>query len=217
MSHRSGVLTQPPQSGCSARVYTLRPTEGFPHRLPLQQAYTSAGVLPPTLADIPCRNFTALELLAELNAIIGIHVDMTNSMQAYMEGCAVLNMNFGTVYGYLRPLWGMPSHVFQNILDARLHPTFHGPRTAPGPKRIWDLYSNRVLYCPHLIPRHPLEQRHHGANSSPDIPHSFWAVSHSWVTVDERHAIYTPINDYQWPVPIPKTTTLDHKIGRAHV
>ena len=84
---------------------------------------------------------------SELSAIISIQVNVTNSMQAYLESCAVLNMNFGTaVYGYLRPLWGMPPHALQNILDARLHPTFHGQRTAPGPKIILDLYINQVLY-----------------------------------------------------------------------
>lgn len=73
------------------------------------------------------------------------------------------------------------------------------------PRRVWDLYSNRVLPFSAL----PLGCAS-GANYHPsDIPSNFWAVSHSWQDPDNRVDVLTSINNKDWPVPIPKGTTLD--------
>ncbi|GJE88345.1 HET-like protein [Phanerochaete sordida] len=67
------------------------------------------------------------------------------------------------------------------------------------PRRVWDLYSNRVL------PYHVLPHAHPG-----HIPGNIWTVSHSWVDEAARDLVWTPINGHEWPVPIPRETTLEH-------
>ncbi|KAG7440190.1 uncharacterized protein BT62DRAFT_635828 [Guyanagaster necrorhizus] len=57
---------------------------------------------------------------------------------------------------------------------------------------IWDLYSNWVVSW-WVVRQWP------------------WEISDSWMNEeDHRKDVSTPINGYQWPVPIPKDTTLDH-------
>ncbi len=58
------------------------------------------------------------------------------------------------------------------------------------PRRLWDLYSNRVV--PWWV-----------ACTWP------WAISHAWVEEKDRMAVQTPINGYEWPVPIPNDSNLD--------
>ena len=70
------------------------------------------------------------------------------------------------------------------------------------PRRVWDLFSNRIL------PFHAIRK---SSQSNPsDILDNLWRVSHSWVDVSERHDVQTRINGGRWPVPLPRSTTLDH-------
>ncbi|PBK62233.1 hypothetical protein ARMSODRAFT_842343, partial [Armillaria solidipes] len=58
------------------------------------------------------------------------------------------------------------------------------------PRRVWDLYANRVV--PYWVARkHP------------------WGISHAWVDDGDRMNVMTPINGYEWPVPMPKDASLD--------
>ncbi|KAK0184102.1 hypothetical protein F5146DRAFT_938937, partial [Armillaria mellea] len=67
------------------------------------------------------------------------------------------------------------------------------------PRRVWDLYSNRVV--PWWV-----------ACQNP------WAISHSWMDETSRKSVLTPVNGYQWPVPIPKDTNMDHiRIEMLHL
>ncbi|PBK90069.1 hypothetical protein ARMGADRAFT_969351 [Armillaria gallica] len=67
------------------------------------------------------------------------------------------------------------------------------------PRCVWDLYSNRVV--PYQIMRDSATDR-----SKRTMP---WPISHAWMDEKDRVDIWTPINKYQWPVPIPKDTSLD--------
>ncbi len=58
------------------------------------------------------------------------------------------------------------------------------------PRRVWDLYSNRVV--PQSITK---------TRSS--------AISHAWVDAKDRVDVMTSINGHEWPVPIPKDADLD--------
>ncbi|KAJ3555295.1 hypothetical protein NM688_g2660 [Phlebia brevispora] len=65
------------------------------------------------------------------------------------------------------------------------------------PRRIWDLYSNRV------IPMCAVKE------SSLEHCGGIWAISHSWVKVKRRRNVDTPINGHEWLVPLPDDITLD--------
>ncbi|EJD37187.1 hypothetical protein AURDEDRAFT_73485, partial [Auricularia subglabra TFB-10046 SS5] len=58
------------------------------------------------------------------------------------------------------------------------------------PRRVWDLWSNRVV--PYDVA------------GKVDA-----AVSHSWMAPARRQLVRTSINGYKWPVPIPDDTTLE--------
>ncbi|PBK63562.1 hypothetical protein ARMSODRAFT_860509, partial [Armillaria solidipes] len=64
------------------------------------------------------------------------------------------------------------------------------------PRRVWDLEANRVV--PYWVAR---KYR----NGFLDL----WEISHAWMDDKERVDVMTPINGYEWPVPIPKDANLD--------
>lgn len=72
-------------------------------------------------------------------------------------------------------------------------------RSVP-PRRVWDLYSNRVIPLSAL----PSSERRD------TMPENVWAVSHSWVEVEDRVEVFTKINGGRWPVPIPHDTNLSN-------
>ena len=52
--------------------------------------------------------------------------------------------------------------------------------------------------------------------SPSNIPSKLWAVSHAWMAEENRQSVETIINNFEWPVPIPRDTTLEHvRIGEA--
>ncbi len=58
------------------------------------------------------------------------------------------------------------------------------------PRCVWDLYSNWVVpwWVAHQYP---------------------WAISHGWMDEKDRMYEATPINGYEWPVPMPRDADLD--------
>ncbi|KAK0482885.1 hypothetical protein EDD18DRAFT_1084611 [Armillaria luteobubalina] len=58
------------------------------------------------------------------------------------------------------------------------------------PRHVWDLHANQVV--PYWV-----------ASEYP------WAISHVWVDDNEIKREMTPINGYEWPVPMPKDADLD--------
>ncbi len=63
------------------------------------------------------------------------------------------------------------------------------------PRRVWDLYSNRV------VPWWAKDAERPWGYGRP--------ISHAWVDEQDRMDVWTPINRKEWPVPIPKDASLD--------
>ncbi|PBK58933.1 hypothetical protein ARMSODRAFT_967318 [Armillaria solidipes] len=126
-----------------------------------------------------------------------------NSILDFYEG---QNCDFGTAYAHFHTFnycnWAIElsglckeekgdQKMRQNALgDGRI------TRRKVPPHRMWDLEANRVV--PYWVAR----KDKHG------VCH-IWAISHAWMDVKERGDVMTPINGYEWPVPIPKDTNLD--------
>ncbi|PBK81268.1 hypothetical protein ARMGADRAFT_1068618 [Armillaria gallica] len=111
------------------------------------------------------------------------------------------NYDFGTAYALLRPVWGTenPSSIQDelrrregNDRERRQNALVGNRIVYPhlGPRRIWDLYSNRVV--PSWI------------TYKKQTP-----ISHAWVDEKDRVDVRTPINGKEWPVPIPKDVDLN--------
>ncbi|GJE97513.1 hypothetical protein PsYK624_137340 [Phanerochaete sordida] len=118
-------------------------------------------------------------------------------------------MDFGQAYGHLRIIQKGNLLGFLTMLEVRrqedeamrqyaTQPTSIDDAAIP-PRRVWDLYSNRVL------PFYAINEE-----SVQAIAVNLWTVSHSWVINDARQLLWTPINSREWPVPIPRDTTLEH-------
>ncbi|PBK99602.1 hypothetical protein ARMGADRAFT_511057 [Armillaria gallica] len=174
--------------------------------VPKQRAYTSREpVISSSLADTPCSSLGIQGLLDLLNTTLATSYTLdASSLSFVLEDCIAQEYDFGTAYGRLREAWCNRTVTdIQMVLrkreagdiDWRRH-ALDGDRIVNPrimPRRVWDLYSNRVVpwwSCGisiwHLRP-----------------------ISHAWVDEVDRDDVWTPINGCEWPVPIPKGANLD--------
>ncbi|KAK0504506.1 hypothetical protein EDD18DRAFT_505505 [Armillaria luteobubalina] len=172
--------------------------------VPLQRIYTGKKpIIPSSLANIPCTTLGLHGLLERLNATLCTSYTLDNpSLASLLEACIVKKYDFGTAYGSLRTAWyteswsQIPYRLREcEEKDREMRQTaLHGGRIVEPwiyPRRVWDLYSNRVV--PIWI-------------TGTDYPAP---ISHAWVDEYERNDEWTPINGRDWPVPIPKDTNLE--------
>ncbi|PBK77599.1 hypothetical protein ARMSODRAFT_1012743 [Armillaria solidipes] len=177
--------------------------------VPNQRAYTSEKpVISSFLADIPCSSLGIRWLLNLLNRTLGTSYTLdTLSLLSVLKDCIAQNYDFGTAYGRLRSAWcnehrciiqlKLWEHEAKDIKRRRkavkgsriVDPNMH-------PRRVWDLYSNRV------VPWWSCRVNFRRNNEARPI-------SHAWVDEVDRVDVWTPINGYEWPVPIPKGANLD--------
>ncbi|KAH6913590.1 hypothetical protein BKA70DRAFT_725922 [Coprinopsis sp. MPI-PUGE-AT-0042] len=181
-------------------------------QVPLQIQYKNARrLLTESEADSPCSSFNGIQgLLDRLNEVLGTnHIldaeagEEKGGLLDALQQCIDEQWDLGTAYGYLEPRWWDGGRELKTTMDslkrvdmetrASAIDSRSGRITRPwlAPRRVWDLHCNRVL--PQWImgmERHP------------------WAVSHSWMYPDMRQDVWTTINGNEWPVPIPKDTSL---------
>ncbi len=180
--------------------------------VPKQRAYTGRKpVISSSLADTPCSSLGIQGLLDLLNTTLGTSYTLDSpSLSFILKDCIAENYDFGTAYGRLRSVWRDDITDIQmklRELEAgdinQRRNTLDGSRIVvahTGPRRTWDLYSNRVVpwWSCRLRDCPPVKYRE---RPSP--------ISHAWVDEVDRVDILTPINGHEWPVPIPKGANLD--------
>ncbi|KZV75943.1 hypothetical protein PENSPDRAFT_570598, partial [Peniophora sp. CONT] len=157
-------------------------------------------------------------LLTTLNEIFGTHYSFQSlpALEPIMLYCTRQAYDFGLVYGLLRPWWSsipdFPSLLSHFELLKRVDREHRESAIAGGlvnerlmrPRRVWDLYSNRVL--PFWAINVQWDESGVAVlNRSREIQ----AVSHAWVSPEQRASVYTRINSYEWLVPIPEDIDLD--------
>ena len=203
-------------TGRGRNTYTIRPLHDSP--VPLQRIHRGPGAIPDDVADLPLNGFDSLrDVLRELNSIFGTAYAMDSpGISECLDFVASSCTDLGVAYGVLRSWW---FHDFRDVLRemTRLKNEDGARRTRASkgtclldvylpPRRVWDLFSNRVL--PYHAIRNALDVR--GTDAAPQPPATVWCVSHSWVAQEHRQNVMTTINERQWPVPIPRDTTLAH-------
>ncbi len=179
-----------------------------------QRSYTgNRRVISSALADIRCADLGIDGLLEKLNATLDtsytlgsriLHFLGIVQLRSILKPYVARNDDFGTVYAHLRHYWHHydvstmrrelrireeeDREMRRNVLvDGRIT-----NRTVP-PRLVWDLYANRVV--PYWVVG--------------TIPCKIWGISHAWVDRNDRMNMMTPINGYEWPVPMPKDANLD--------
>ncbi|KAK0470239.1 uncharacterized protein EV420DRAFT_1215455, partial [Desarmillaria tabescens] len=143
-------------------------------------------VISSPLADTPCATLGIQGLLDRLNTTLGTSHTLTRSLSSLLKDCISKNYDFGVAYGRLRQLWY--TRDWSNIRD-----TFRELEEEDWEMRQKALVGNQIVE-PHLPPRRTtgLGQYH----------------MRGW-DEEDRVDVWTPINGYGWPVPIPKDTNLN--------
>ncbi|PBK62717.1 hypothetical protein ARMSODRAFT_943097 [Armillaria solidipes] len=172
--------------------------------VPRQRSYTGRKpVISSSLADTPCASLSVAVLLDQLNTTLGTPYTLKNSsLSSILESCISSDYDFGAAYGRLRPIWYSAKwSTIQNELRTREEKDQKMRREAlvgdrivnPNmpPRRVWDLYSNRVVPQWIVSDKRP------------------WAISYAWMDPEHRKQVDTPINAHEWPVPIHKNGSLD--------
>ncbi len=152
-----------------------------------------------SLANVPCVTLGVQVLLNLLNATLGTSYTLnTPFLSSVLEDCISSNYDFGTAYGRLRRVWHT-STIQEKLSTYEAQDQEEREEAVVGnqivnpqlpPRRVWDLYSNRVV--PWWWSR--------DADGWPR------PISHAWM--DDRVDVWTPINGHEWPVPIPKDASL---------
>ncbi|KAK0461581.1 hypothetical protein IW261DRAFT_1576710 [Armillaria novae-zelandiae] len=179
--------------------------------VPLQRIYTGRKpVIPSILAGTPCATLGAQGLLDHLNSTLGTSYRLHNVfLTSLLAECMTNEYDLGMAYGCLRQIWyiGDWSRAREVLWrwsgedqkerrEALVGNRIVNPRLQP--RRVWDLYSNRVVPW-WLLPIDSVDN-----NRTWPRP-----ISHSWMDEQDRTAVWTPINEYEWPVPIPKDADLN--------
>ncbi len=181
--------------------------------VPLQRAYIgSAPVITSHLSDTPCATLGVQGLLHQLNTTLGTsHSLDTPSLSSLLEDCITNDYDFGMAYGCLRRIWYTHdwSTVRTEVCRWEKEDQEMRRRAIVGnqivdlnlpPRRVWDLCSNRVV---------PLWSTGISITTAEHWNLIFRPISHAWMDGKDRADVSTPINGYEWPVPIPKDTNLN--------
>ncbi len=184
----------------SAFTETGQPEPSIP--VPKQKSYTDRNpIISSCLANTPCTSLGVEGILEKLNIILGTSYTLEmRSLYSLLEAYIIKDYDFGTAFSYLRPFWYNDLTDIEDTLQTReawdrqmredvLVNNKVISRWLP-PRRVWDLFSNRVVPW-WVASRHP------------------WAISHAWMKEEDRVDAHTPINGYEWPVPMPRDANLD--------
>ena len=181
--------------------------------------------LTPEQASTPCTDYTPKKLLDTLNLYTGkshairSHERLEETLTTACDG--LKPCDFGTIYSWYRlgaagEIWG--TDLWRSLWEPRYRADAailttdkdDGQQYIPNPPeadplRLWDLYSHRVITYRWF------------KNSDWSVSNwvryteyaDYWAISHSWVSAHDRVNLTTPVNQEQYPVPIPEGVTLE--------
>ncbi|KAK0231843.1 hypothetical protein EDD85DRAFT_889355, partial [Armillaria nabsnona] len=160
------------------------------------------SVISSCVANTPCAQLGLDGFLSKLNTTLETSYTWnTPSLSSLLGDCIIKDYDFGTAYGLLRPFWYDLTAIEDNLCTGKKKDQDMRQRALVGnrivgtqitPRRVWDLYSNRVMPCWVMKDKQ-------------------WPkpISHAWVDERDRIDVWTPINGHRWPVPIPNDTKLD--------
>ncbi|KAF8417281.1 hypothetical protein EV426DRAFT_623803 [Tirmania nivea] len=188
----------------------------------------------PEIADQPCQDLTVEKIEELFLTLIGPPPNAEFKYRDFANYVRARKMDLGSAYAYVRCLYSVLSKCCQEhkgawSLDAirkkakvyrkereRLVQNIpiglgHLPKQIITdsknvlPRRLWDLYAGRVVHTVNLIHSRCKDC---GDDDKPSLTVDFWAISHSWT--NDMSAVYSPVNQYSWKVPLPEGITLEH-------
>jgi hypothetical protein len=195
--------------------------------VPKQREFTGPSyVLPDDLADKPCSELGPETLLLWLNKTMQTCYDHKHeersSVDAILQHCIERKFDFGMASAFVRSFWksqlrqGLEKMKEKENADANMREnaideTGEFVEKDIPPRRVWDVLSNRVVpfYWAQPTPT-SAKGRSHFKSEKKSVSVKIAAFSHSWVEKGSRRSILTPINSREWPVPLPKSTSISH-------
>ncbi len=166
-----------------------------------QRSYTGKMVISSALADTLCTDLGVQGILEKLNMIFGTSYTLDSGiLHSVLQSYIRQKSDFGNAYTHLHFYWYNMAVIKDRLCmdeekdqKMRRKVLVDGRITTPKvpPRRLWDLYANRVV--PYAVA----------------LTDQWWAISHAWVDEKDRVMVMTPINGYEWPVPMPKDANLD--------
>ncbi|SJL10665.1 uncharacterized protein ARMOST_14056 [Armillaria ostoyae] len=167
-----------------------------------QRSYTGKiPVITSALADARCIDLGMDRILEILNTTLGTSYtldDHDSILQSVFQSFIARDYDFGILYANVRPYWydltfiERISELWMKDQERRQDClTDNGISPYFPCRHVWDLCANRVV--PYWVTHCWL----------PD------PISHSWMAKEDRFDLWTPINYYEWPVPIPKDADLN--------
>ena len=210
--------------------HNITPSSGLRSLDILSTEFCAGGNLTPGQAGVPCSMLKEEVLWNSLAALVGLHDDITLAKHQWIryDLCYFVthNFDFGLAYAAARVAWRHFKHS-NNSMDPSVifaqRSRWHGYTQALEeiyskaikidsnysssaqeliespysitPRRLWDLKSNRVVDFRVLF-------------AALEIRPIFWAITHSWTS--DMTPVSTAINQFQWPVPLPKNITLEY-------
>ncbi|KAK0473036.1 hypothetical protein IW261DRAFT_1343013, partial [Armillaria novae-zelandiae] len=144
-------------------------------------------VIPSSLADTSCDTLSVQGLLDQLNTTLATSHSLDNSfLSSLLEYLISDNCDFDLAYSHLRQIWYTDD--WSTIKDV-----LWKWRDEDGEERRKALVGNRIVNS--LLP-----------------PRRVWDLPNlktAYCPCQYRTAVWTPINGYEWPVPIPKDADLN--------
>ncbi|SJL16591.1 uncharacterized protein ARMOST_20117 [Armillaria ostoyae] len=199
-----------------------------------QRSYTGRKpVISSALANTPCAELGIDGVLGNLNEILDTSYSVNTffsrdvflklvetparqnltPLRWILEPYTKENYDFGTAYAQLRRYW-FDVTCMENNLCTREVADYDMRRKAlvddrinrwnVPPRRVWDLFANRVV--PYWVADRDMPSIDKPTRGILERP---WGISHAWMSDEERVDVWTPINGYDWPVPIPKDAKLE--------
>lgn len=186
-------------------------------QVPLQRhATTSKRALTSEVASISCASLNVQGLLEKLNSVFDTQRPLGSdpSLEALLQLCINRSFDFGVACSLLGPRWQMSAAdaladiALCQVADERLRKEALGGthddvvlNISIPPRRVWDLWTNRVV---DIWMTAPYDHQHQRVPPPP-----LFAVSHSWMDDALRANIEADINGRAWPIPLPVDTTLE--------
>ncbi|KAF8460892.1 hypothetical protein BDZ91DRAFT_831680 [Kalaharituber pfeilii] len=177
------------------------------------------------MARIPCSDNSPEWLCDNINDLLKSSRSVDEEgITEDLDACIEAELDFGTAYALLRSRWSWKCPSCSNSEYLALHNPTSGRCTCilclyakdemgveiPGPlnvisdpynmlpRRIWDLYANRVV--PFSCSQPPKCTKCSTITQQPPI-YPFHAISHSWAQY--RKSDFSEINQNHWEVPLP--------------
>ncbi|KAK0500889.1 hypothetical protein EDD18DRAFT_1435120 [Armillaria luteobubalina] len=157
--------------------------------VPLQRAYTGRKpVITSCLADTPCATLGVQDLLDQLNNTLRTSYSLDNKfLSSLLEDCIKNGYDFGMAYSRLRQIWYINDwSTVQDVLWRWRNEDWEDNRVVPY--WIMDINLTDGYFIKHKWPE---------------------PISHAWVDEKDHTAVWTLINGYKWPVPIPRDADLN--------